>query len=121
MNTKMTIAAAALASLLLSTGAFAASEDYPASVNQRPAVALGGYVSTQSSEAYPGFSPALSIPGLSQSSLAMNNGSESAPESPNAAPRGFDAGTQQYADQQIQNRWFAQQAQKHYAMAQLNR
>ncbi len=118
MNTKLTIAAAAAASLLFATGAFAAGKDYSATDNSNPPVSIQQYVSTQSSEAYPSFSPALSTPALIGPSLAQNNGSESMPEPPNSMPKGFDVGTAAYVDQQIQTRWFAQQAQHRFAAAQ---
>lgn len=118
MNTKLTIAAAALASLLFATGAFAAGDGYPASASRNPPVGFQQYVSTQSSEAYPAFSPALSTTTLVGPSMAQDNGSESMPEPPNSMPKGSDVGTAAYADQQIQARWFAQQAQHRFAAAQ---
>lgn len=119
MNTNLTIALAAAVSLLFATGAFAASEDYPAPLTHEPTVSVQALVNTQSSEAYPTFSSALSTPSLAGTDVAENNGSESSVQSPNSLPARFEVGTEAYNDQQIQNRWFAQQAQHRFALRQV--
>ena len=88
INTKITIAAAALSALLFSTGVFAqSSEEFPAS---QPVSGLWNQA----------------LPGV---------GSEGAPISANSLPPGFEVDTQQFTDQQVLNRYFQSQADSRLA------
>ena len=123
MPTHKVAAAAIIVTVLSSTAAFAQGDQYPEPLNAQNAVTahnfIGPYVSSQSSGAYPAFSPSLSIPTLSQPMIAENNGSESGVNPVNSVPRGFDVGTQAYNDQKVLDKWYANQerAKPHYASA----
>ncbi len=121
MNKTSIITATALASMLLAAAsAFAGEANYepfPLYLQTAP-VTVGVATADVGSNNYPAPNPAFAVASLAQQTLP-ELGTNGPVQSANSMPPNFEVGTPQYAQAVSTNRWFAQQAQNHYAQEQL--
>ena len=123
MNTKIIIAVT-VAALSLATTAFA-GEGQTRDQLVSPTPAYGAYAPSYGagaslpgvqtgSEQYQGYTPGQPVIAFNNATLPAN-GQNGPVQTANSLPRGFEDGTPTYMEAQSVNRWFAMQAQHHFA------